>query len=110
LRVIYVAGQYRSDTNWGQTLNIQHAERAAMKLWLEGWVVFCPHLNTQLFDWALPQVSSKTWLKGGIEILKRCDAIYMLKGFRSSLGAMKEYKFAKKLGLEIQFEDPLDNC
>jgi hypothetical protein len=44
------------------------------------------------------------FLEGDIEILKRCDIIYMLKNWDSSLGARDELKLAKKIGLEVVYE------
>ena len=40
-----------------------------------------------------------------LEILSRCDAIFLLKGWRQSRGSKREYARAKELGLEIIFED-----
>lgn len=103
MRVIYTAGPYRSDTTWGVVQNIRKAEQAAIKLWQEGWACICPHLNSQLFDKGgicPPDV----FLEGGLEILKRCDAIYMMSEYLDSEGAMKELELAQKLNLEIIYE------
>lgn len=37
--------------------------------------------------------------------LKQCDTIYMLKDWKDSAGARIEHEFAKKLGLEIIYEE-----
>ena len=36
-----------------------------------------------------------------LEMLKMCDAIYMIPGWETSKGATKEYEYAKKLGLIV---------
>lgn len=36
-----------------------------------------------------------------LELIKMCDAIYMMPGWETSKGATKEYEYAKKLGLII---------
>lgn len=106
-KVIYVAGPFRAQSEWGLVQNIRHAEEVSLKLWSDGWVVLTPHKNTQNFQGALPD---KVWLDGCLELLRRCDAIYMLKGFRQSAGAMMEYNLAQKLGKEIYYEAPLEKC
>jgi len=103
MRVIYIAGKYRADTTYGVYQNIKKAEAAAIKLWQEGWCVLCPHLNTQLFDQCGVSPPS-VFLEGGLELLRRCDAIFMLNGWAESEGAIKEHKLAKELGLEIYYE------
>ena len=75
MNVIYVAGPYRSDSENGVFENIMRARAKAHELWLEGWVVICPHMNTAFMTGDNPQM----YLDGSLEILNRCDAIYMLK-------------------------------
>lgn len=101
MKVIYVCGAYRNQTEWGLVENIRHAEREAIKLWQQGYAVICPHLNTAHFGGLCPD---DTWLKGDLEILKRCDAIYLLKGYQKSEGSIKELEIARSVGLEIFYE------
>jgi hypothetical protein len=103
LKVIYVAGAYRSKSINRIWENINHAMVEARKLWLNGWAVICPHANTAFMD-EMPQ-TDEMFLQGDLEILKRCDAIYMLQGWEKSVGAAGEYELAKKFGLEIYYED-----
>lgn len=104
MKVIYVAGPYRADTEWGVVQNIRHAEEAAIRLWKEGWAVLCPHKNSALLGGSLGDVDDSTWLAGGLELLRRSDAIYMLKGWSNSSGAVKEFQLAIKLNLLTLFE------
>ena len=101
MKIIYISGQYRNETIGGTFKNIMQARDGAVRLWNEGWVVVCPHLNTFLMDGLCPD---STWLEGDLEILARCDAIYMLRNFRNSSGAIQELAVAQKLGLEIIYE------
>ena len=82
--------------------NIQNAERVALKYWILGYVVICPHKNSALFDGALPD---KVWLEGALELLRRCDVIVMMQNYKTSMGAMFELQEAKRLGLEILYEE-----
>ncbi|MCF7634828.1 MAG: hypothetical protein LLF82_000294 [Dehalococcoides mccartyi] len=101
MRVIYVAGKYRAETKEGIEANIQKARHAAIKLWQLGWAVICPHLNTAHFDGEAPD---SVWLKGDLEILSRCDAIYMLEGWEQSTGAKSEHELARSIGKAILYD------
>lgn len=102
MKVIFVSGPYRGQ-DWVEVDNhIRRAREAAVKLWRDGWAVICPHSNTSHFDGLCPD---EVWLEGDLEILKRCDAIYMLKDWRASKGAKAELDLASKNGLEIIFEE-----
>lgn len=102
-KLIYVAGPYRAKTDYQKRENIMHAQRVAIRLWELNWVVFCPHLNTLHFDW-YSKLPSEVWLKGGLEFLRRSDAIFMLSTWRASEGAKRELEVAVELGKEIYYE------
>ncbi len=104
MKVIYLAGPFRSKTQWGITQNVQRAERVSLELWKQGWVVVCPHKMTEHFQNECPD---KLWLDGCLELLARCDAIYMLKGWWDSEGSRGELKRAGELGLEIYYEESI---
>ena len=103
-RLIYVAGRYRAKTDTEKAENIWHAIKIAVKLWEKNWFCFCPHANTAHFD-VYSSLPSEVYLKGGLAFLEKCDAIFLLKGYETSAGAMCELELAKKLNLEIYFED-----
>lgn len=107
MKVVYVAGRYRGKGEWRIWQNIQHASEEARKLWLKGYAVICPHRNTMFFGTGRTK-DADIWITGDLEILARCDAIYMLKGWKQSVGARMEYRLAKDLGKEIMFEDGKD--
>jgi hypothetical protein len=101
MKVIFISGPYRAKT-WGKrNNNINHAREAAIKLWKQGHAVICPHMNTAHFDGACPD---QVWLDGDLEILKRCDAIYVLKGYELSEGSKQEIYWAKAWNKEIIYE------
>jgi len=99
MQVIYISGAYRARTIFGVLWNIYKARRAAQELWANGYAVICPHMNTALFDDGFP------YIRGDCEILKRCDKIYMLKGWRKSEGANIEYQVALQHKLDIIYEE-----
>lgn len=102
MKLIYVIGRYRASSQWELEQNIRHAEQAAIKLWLDGWAVICPHKNTAYFGGLAPD---DVWLDGDLEIIKRCDAVYVLKGWQQSGGSRVEVALAKQLELEIIYEE-----
>jgi len=104
MKVIYVAGPYKGDgSEWAIHQNIEQAKNKARELWKHGWAVICPHANTSFFG-GLGEHDRELWLKGDLELLRRCDAIYMLRDWIHSEGAKAEHKLAKELGLEIYYE------
>ena len=98
VKVVYVAGAFRAKTQWGIMQNVRKAEDASLKLWKVGYVVICPHTMTQHYQGECPD---KVWLDGCLELMRRCDAIYLLKGWELSEGSWQEYRLAKELGLVI---------
>ena len=101
MKVIFVSGAYRHKTEWELEEYIRHAEDAAIRLWQLGWVVICPHKNRAHFGGIC---NDKVWLYGDLELLRRCDAIYMLIGWQNSIGATSEYELAKSLNKQIYEE------
>ncbi len=99
MRIIDVSGRYRARTWFGKAWNIWKARRVAQRLWEADWIVICPHMNTALFkEDGIPYIS------GDCEIVKRCDAIYMMKGHEKSEGAQVELATAKIKGIKIIYE------
>ena len=101
MKKVFISGKYRAKTEWELEQNIRRAEEAAIRLWREGWAVFCPHKNTAHFGGLC---DDKVWLEGDLEFLKCCDAIYMLSAWRDSIGACIELHIAQENGLEIIYE------
>ena len=102
MKVVYIAGPYRSKTISGVVQNIRNAEKIALKYWKLGYAVICPHKNTSLLD---GYCDDKIWLEGDLEILKRCDIIVMMKNWQQSTGAINEYNFARINNIEVIFDN-----
>jgi len=91
MKLVYTAGAFRAPTAWGIHENIRRAEAWALEIWKQGAVALCPHLNTANFQGAMPD---HTWLEGDLEMLKRCDAVFMIPYWERSEGARKEREVA----------------
>lgn len=100
-KVIYVSGKYRGESEREVFDNIIKARTAALKLWDEGWAVICPHTNSIFMG---SQLGDDKFIEGDLEIVARCDAIFMLKGWQDSEGARLELARATEKRLVVYYE------
>lgn len=98
LKVVYVAGPMRADNAYLRELNIRRAEEVALSIWTAGAVAICPHSQGRFYD-----ESQCDWLAGDLEILSRCDAVYMVSGWNQSEGACQERARALELGKPVLY-------
>ena len=104
MEVAYIAGSYRAPTVYGIKQNIQKAEDVTVKYLKKGYIVFCPHKAWGFLDGSLSDTDGERWLVFGIEMLKRCDVIIMMRDWRSSEGACAEHQIAKERGLKVIYD------
>lgn len=102
MKVIYIAGPYRAPSEWEVRMNIREAEHHALMVWQYGAVALCPHKNTAGFGGA-PGCIDDTWLQGDLELLKRCDALWAITGWRDSTGATREVEYAREHHIHCLF-------
>ena len=98
MKVIYIAGPYRAKNAWEVEQNVREAEVIALEVWRMGAACICVHASSRFFNDVLP---FKTWITGDLEILRRCDAMFLVQGWKDSLGASLEYELARKLNIPI---------
>ncbi len=98
MKVVYVAGPFRAATPWLQELNVRAAEAAALELWQNGIVAVCPHTQTRFYQHSAPD---EVWLEGTLEMLRRCDAIFVLPDWQRSQGTQGEIREAQRLMLPV---------
>lgn len=98
MRVFYVAGRYRADTEREVLNNIRAAEAVAIEVWKAGYVALCPHLNSRLMSGLC---DDKVFLEGAIELMKRCDAVVLVPGWEKSKGTLAEVEIAQQLNIPI---------
>lgn len=105
MKLIYVAGKYTGDTYSAIDDNIRISEVVSLKLIRKGWAVITPHKNTAHYEvYEDDTLTYHTWIAIDDEILKRCDAILMMKNWIESKGSKRELEIAKKLNIPIYFE------
>ena len=101
MKIVFLAGPYRADTEYGVEANIQEARRFSVQIWASGAMCFCPHMNTAHFGGALPD---EVWLDGDKEMLRRCDAVFAMPRHYRSVGAKGEIDLATELGIPIVYD------
>lgn len=98
--IYYIIGPYRAKTEREVVTNIRNAEVYAMEVWKSRNVAICPHLNSRLMGGICPD---EYFLRGDIEILKRCDKAIAIPGWVYSVGSTKEVKITKLAKIEVFF-------
>jgi len=98
MKLIYIAGPYRGPNAWAIEQNIRRAEDAAALVWQAGHAALCPHANARHMDGI---TTDENFLAGTLEMLRRCDAVILIKGWKDSQGARDEHREALWLGKRV---------
>lgn len=103
MKKIYVAGPIRDPNPIKFLQNIREGIRTAGMLITEGYAPFCPHLDYQYFlQWQSSEYPDLEQIMAvSIEWLRRCDAMFLLPGWRTSDGTMREINFAQLADIPI---------
>jgi nucleoside 2-deoxyribosyltransferase len=96
--LVYIAGPFRGKNAWEIERNIRRAEELALEVWQAGFPAICPHTNTRFFQGAAPD---EVWLKGDLEILRRCDVVLLVEGWEASAGTRAEIAFADEHDITV---------
>ena len=101
MKILYVAGKYRSkEGTRGVWENIERAGDVAVQLWRMGFAVICPHKNTAFFD---GPDDAEMFINGDLEMIKRCDGVVALPGWKESVGARQEIGYSKERWIPVYF-------
>ncbi len=98
MRLVYIAGPYRSATPWGVEQNIRAAEGLAVKVHAAGMFAVCPHANSRHMEGVADDAH---FLVGTLELMRRCDAVILTREWRNSSGALAEVAEATRLGIPV---------
>ena len=101
MKVVYLASPYRTNSDWRKYQNIQNAHSSAKYIWDNGCVCINPIGNSA---WMGGEIPEKVFLDGDIEILKRCDAIFMNFGWQNSKGCVMEWEYAKNNNIPVFYK------
>lgn len=89
--LVYIAGPFRAKTPFLIEENIRSAERVGLRVCEAGAAALIPHTMYRFFQHSLPDAF---WLDAGLDLLRKCDAIVMGPGWRSSTGSCREREVA----------------
>ena len=100
MKVIYIAGPFRAKTAWEIECNVRRAEEAAAMLVMRfGLMPLIPHANTRYFHGMGSDESF--WLEGTMEMMRRCDGVYLIDGWEASSGSRAEKAEAEGRGIPV---------
>lgn len=101
-KLLYVAGPY----SIGNTQeNIRRAETVSVNLIRQGFHVLTPHKNTAGYEkYEDGNITYETWIKMDLDLLSRCDAVYVMVNSEESQGVRKEIEFAQAAGMTVIYE------
>lgn len=102
---VYIAGPYSSDNVLGVLENIRAGMRMAAKLLQNGFAVFCPWADHQLFLQLREgeSISVESIQAHSMEWLKVADAVLVMHGYCASKGTLAEMKVAYQLSKPVFF-------
>lgn len=101
LPLIYIAGPFRGPTPLEVRRNVEAARDLGLRVAEAGGYPIIPHTMTSEFDKLL---TDDFWLRGTMEMLRRCDAAMFSSRWEQSSGARAEHTEALRLGLPIFME------
>lgn len=97
MKLLYIAGPYRSETPEGIKANITMAQHVGARAADRGWTPMVPHNMSA----GLELLGDEFWLDATMELLKRCDAVLLVPGYQESAGTMAEIEEAVSRGMSI---------
>lgn len=98
MRLVYVAGKFRSPTDEGREANIRRAEAMGLEVAKLGASPVIPHANTRHLHSHVPE---EFMLEATLELMRRCDAVILTEGWRESAGTRDEICEAHWLGIPV---------
>jgi len=104
---IYIAGPFTGRTAWRVEQNVRRAEEAAYGAARCGGFPITPHCNSRFF---FGEIGEDFWVRGYLELLECCDAVFLCAGWARSAGSRAEAERAEALGIPLLFttKDILD--
>ena len=100
MRIIYVAGPYRSDTIFGTKQNILRAEKTGVEVARLNHIPLIPHTLYQFWD----GLQDEQWfVDATMQLILKCDVVLVIpdSGWQSSSGTKGEIKAAEEAGIPV---------
>jgi len=107
MKTIYIAGPMRDHPRF----NFDAFDHAARSLRAHGWEVLSP-AEADIGDGFDPdnpgpidEARYERWMKRDLEMIGRCDSIFLLRGWQNSKGARRELALALALGHTVILQE-----
>lgn len=100
MKLLYIAGRYRGRNQQEVSDNVEAARYMGKLATEKGWMPVIPHTCTHGME-HVTDTSEEFWLEGTLELMKRCDAVLMVPGWRNSRGSCSEMDEAERLEMPI---------
>lgn len=113
MKLVYVAGPITAYNSkgawdcWASENFVRTAEAASLKLILAGVATHCPHTQGRYWN-GIDGATTETWMYADFEVIRRCDAILVMPGWKKSKGTLEEIDLAKRLRKSIFFS--VEDC
>ena len=101
MKLVYIAGPYRGPTREAVELNIACARRIGVLVAKHGHYPVIPHSKTAGFEHIAPDIHDEFWLAGTLELMRRCDAVVLCPGWKTSSGTLTEVDVADSVDMQI---------
>jgi hypothetical protein len=107
MKLIYVAAALSTPDKVERKLHVQAARHAGFKIAKLGFYPVMPTVNTDGFENIR---DSDFWYDATLELMRRCDAVYVVDGWQDSKGVIGEIAEAIKLKIPryYDFNDLID--
>lgn len=94
--IVYISGPITGKPGY-----MRHFRKAQRNLEKEGHKVINPAVKNRVIPEGSPH---EVYMEASIKLLKDCDCIYMLNGWKQSQGAIEEFIYAYEHNISITFE------
>lgn len=109
MKAVYISGPYTAPTSLARQRNINAAWELAVKVWgIRGAYAVCPHANTAHMDGAMSsdhELDYRKFIDADLDLVSRCDAVLMMRGWENSRGSTMERAHAYSLGIPVFYEE-----
>lgn len=107
-QLFYLAGPYSANRMHERDENIFNARVAAIKLWVCGLAVLCPHLNTCHFEEYVINKGERYFLDQYVKMLSRVSGVIVLPNWEYSNGTIEEIQYCHDHAIPVyDYEDVL---
>lgn len=107
--LIYIAGPFGGESKAAHEYNVGVAADYRAPIAALGCYPVCPHTNTRDLGGNTGKSDDpkeqEFWYLGSLELLRRCDAILMIKNWQLSTGATREKQAAEAWGIPVLHSD-----